>query len=169
MMRYLAILLCLQTIIPFSGCTGKDNFKEPVAFHYCINDIDHLNDPQVFGKEIREGASFLDDLNGLLNEYLKGPIGDELYNPFPEGSHVTDVKREGNVLTLPLSQHFDRLTLEKLSMAIACLVQTVFDHTSIPVVLLIPNSAFIDGSTYKTFTADSFLYTDENTVYSLPK
>ena len=111
----------------------------------------------------------MDDLNGLLNEYLKGPIGDELYNPFPEGSHVTDVKREGNVLTLHLSQHFDRLTLEKLSMAIACLVQTVFDYTSIPVVLLIPNSAFIDGSTYKTFTADSFLYTDENTVYSLPK
>lgn len=168
-MRYFAILLCLLTIFQFAGCTGKDNFREPVTFYYCVNDIDHLNDPQVFGKEIREGVPFLDDLNGFFNEYLNGPLDDGLFNPFPEGSKVTDVKREGNVLTLHLSQHFDRLPLEKLSMAIACLVQTAFDHISAPVVLLIPNGSFIDGSTYKTFTADSFLYTDEKTVYSPPQ
>ncbi len=168
-MRVFAAILCLIIVFTFFGCTERNNLNAPVAFYYCVNDIDHLNDREVFGKEIREGDSFSGDLIGLLNEYFNGPESDKHYNPFPAGSKVLDVKREGNVLTLHLSDHFDRLPLEKLSLAISCLVQTIFNHTSIPVLLLIPYGTFIDGSTYKTYTADSFLYSDGNTDYSPPQ
>ncbi len=168
-MKIAALILCLVIVFALFGCTNKSAFTAPATFYYCTETIDHLNGHEVFGKEEREGASYANNLIGLLNEYFEGPESDTLYNPFPEGSKITDLKREGNVLTLHLSEQFDRLPLEKLSLAIACLVQTVFENTSVPVVLLIPNGTFIDGSTYKTFTKDSFLFSDENTAYSSPQ
>ncbi len=168
-MKIAAFILCIVLLLTLFGCTNKSTFATPVTFYYCEKTIDHVNGKEVFGKEEREGASFADDLIGLLNAYFEGPESDALYNPFPEGSKILDVKRDGNVLTLHLSEQFDRLPLEKLSLAIACLVQTAFENTSAPVVLLIPNGTFIDGSTYKTFTKDSFLFSDENTTYSSPQ
>lgn len=168
-MKIFAFILCLLILFTLCGCSGSNNLEKPVTFYYCMNNIDHLDSRNVFGKEHRESSPFADDLIGLLNEYFKGPESDAYYNPFPSGSTVMNAKREGNVLTIYLSEHFDRLPLEKLSLAMACLVQTTFDYTSAPVLLLIPNGTFIDGSTYKTCTADSFLYSDENTAYSSPQ
>ena len=167
-MRLFAILLCLCVALTLFGCTNNVQNKTSAAFYYCVNEIDHLNSRKVFGMEERNVISPSENLLEFLNVYLEGPNSDDLYNPFPIGAAITNVKREGNVLTLNLSQHFDRLPIEKLSLAIACLVQTTFKNTSVPVVLLIPSGTFVDGTTYKTFTADSFLYSDDNTAYSTP-
>ena len=168
-MKQLAIILSTVLILCLAGCALSTGIDEPVTFYYCVNDFDYLNDPQVFGKEQRDRTAYQESLDDLLNDYLKGPKSDDLYNPFPAGSAVISTKREGNVLTIHLSEQFDRLPLEKLSLAIACLVQTTFDYVSAPVVLIIPHGTFIDGSTYRTYTSDSFLYSDENTDYSLPQ
>ena len=165
-MRILSLLLCLLLIFALFGCTVDNRFKDPVTLYYCVETNNHLNSIEVFGSEKREGATFDGDLVGLLNEYFKGPEDDILYNPFPIGSHVTVIKREGNVLTVHLSEHFNALPLEKLSLTLSCLAQTIFKYTSIPVLLILPDGAFIDGSTYKTFTVDSFLFSDEDTAYS---
>lgn len=168
-MRIATLFLCLCVLFALVGCTGSNHHDKSAAFYYCLNDIDHINNKSVFEKEKKDFVPTEGNLLSFLNEYLKGPESDRLYNPFPSGASITDAKREGNVLTLNLSQHFDRLPLENLSLAIACLVQTIYSNTSIPVVLLIPYGTFVDGSTYKTFTADSFLYSDENTAYSTPE
>lgn len=168
-MRILTFVLCILLVLSLWGCTNPNNFREPVAFYYCANSIDYQGKQDVFCKEIREGEGYTNDLAGLLNFYLKGSDCKDCYNPFPIGSSITGTKREGNVLTLHLSEHFGRLTLEKLSLAVACLAKTTLEYTSAPVLLLIPDGTFIDGSTYKTFTADSFLYSDQNTDYSSPE
>lgn len=168
-MRKVAVILCIIILCALVGCTENAKLQTPVTFYYCISDIDHLGSRNVFGTEKREGSYFEEDILGLLNEYLKGPVSDELYNPFPKGSAIIDGKREGNVVTLYLSVQFDRLQQEKLTLALSCLVQTVFEYTSVPVILLIPNSTFIDGSTYKTFTPESFIYSDNNTSYTPPQ
>ena len=168
-MKMIAIALTLALALCLVGCTPEEHLDTPVTFYYCVNDIDYLNGSQVFGEERRDGSAYKDNLDGLLNEYLKGPESNGLYNPFPEGSTVLSTKREGNVLTIYLSEQFNRLSLEKLSLAIACLVKTTFAYASAPVVLIIPDGTFIDGSTYRTYTADSFLYSDENTTYFPPQ
>lgn len=169
MMRSIAIFLCIVILCTLVGCTQNAGLNIPVTFYYCFSNIDHQGNRNVFGTEKREGKHFADDIVGLLNEYLKGPDSDELYNPFPAGSAIIDAKQEGNVLTLYLSDQFDRLQQEKLTLALSCLAQTVFQYTSVPVVLLIPNGTFIDGSSYKTFTPDSFIYSDSNTNYTPPQ
>ena len=168
-MRVVAFILSLALALCLCGCTQTDSFHEPVVFYYCVNDIDYQNDPQIFGKEQHEGADYTGNLTGLLNEYLKGPKSDTLLNPFPAGSSVTSTKQEGNVLSIYLNEQFDRIPLEKLSIALACLVKTTLDYASAPVVLVFPHSTFIDGSTYRTYTEDSFLFSDANTAYSPPQ
>ena len=168
-MRKIASFLCVLMVFSLLGCTGKDNLNLPVAFYYPVVNIDHNNTQKVFDKEIRECAEFSDNIVLLLNEYVKGPENENLYNPFPMDGRIVDSKREGNVLTLHLSEQFSSLALNKLSLSIACLAQTVFAYTSAPVLVLIPNGTFIDGSTYRTFTADSFIYSDRNTNYSSPQ
>lgn len=169
MMRIFAIILCVVILCALVGCTQNTGLSTPVMFYYCISDIDHQGNRDVFGAEQREGKEFADDIVRLLNEYLKGPESDKLYNPFPQGSAIVDAKREGNVLTLYLSVQFDRLQQEKLTLAISCIAQTVFEYTSVPVLLLIPSGTFIDGSNYKTFTPDSFIYSDKDTSYTPPQ
>jgi hypothetical protein len=168
-MRILPLILCILLVLTLFGCTKPSNFKEPVTFYYCANTIDYQGKQDVFCEEHREVAGYTNDLVGLLNLYLRGSNCKDCYNPFPIGSSITGAKREGNVLTLHLNEHFGRLTLEKLSLAIACLAMTTFEYTAAPVLLLIPDGTFIDGSTYKTLTADSFLYSDQNTNYSFPE
>ena len=169
MMKVCKILLCLLFLFVCVGCTPRQNLQKPVIFYYCLNDIDHIEERAVFGTEKREGASFTGDISALINTYLQGPESDELYSPFPEGSRVTNIEHEGNVLTLYLSREFNNLPLEKLSLAVSCMVRTVYDNSTFLVIVLKPDGAFVDGSTYKTYTADSFLYADEDTVYSSPK
>lgn len=168
-MRMIAITLILVLALCLVGCTPEERLDTPVSFYYCVNEIDYMNDSQVFGKERRDASVYNGNLDSLLNAYLRGPESNNLYNPFPEGSTVLSTKQEGNILTIYLSEQFNRLPLEKLSLATACLVKTTFSYTSVPVVLIIPDGTFIDGSTYRTYTADSFLYSDENTTYSPPQ
>lgn len=168
-MKTIAIILCVVILCTLVGCTQNTRLSAPVTFYYCFSDIDHQGTRDVFGTEQREGKQFAEDIVGLLNEYLKGPDSDKLYNPFPEGSAIIDARREGNVLTLYLSDRFDRLQQEKLTLALSCLAQTVFEYTSVPVLLIIPSGTFIDGSNYKTFTPDSFIYSDKNTAYTPPQ
>lgn len=168
-MRIIAITLILVLALCLVGCTPEARLDTPVSFYYCVNEIDYMNGSQVFGKERRDATVYNGNLDSLLNAYFRGPESNNLYNPFPEGSTVLSTKQEGNILTIYLSEQFNRLPLEKLSLATACLVKTTFSYTSVPVVLIIPDGTFIDGSTYRTYTADSFLYSDENTTYSPPQ
>lgn len=168
-MKKLAFALCFTFVLLLAACTNVRHFDAPVTFYYGVKTIDHENGGSIFGNETRESAPFAEDIQSLLNEYLKGPNSDNLYNPFPEGSSITRAKRDGNVLTLHLSKHFDKLSLDKLSIAISCLAQTSFEYTSAPVLLLIPDGTFIDGSTNKTLTADSFIFSDKNTSYEPPQ
>ena len=165
-MRIVAILLCALMIFSLFGCAPKEKFNTPVAFYYCLQNINHSNEKRVFDKEIHEGKEFTNDLVGLLNIYLKGPSSVSLYSPFPIKGQILGSKQEGNVLTLYLSEQFDRLPIDKLSLSIACLAQTVFEYASALILVLIPSGSFVDGTTYKTITADSFIYTDSNVNYS---
>ena len=168
-MRIIAIILCVVMLLSLCGCGKQAKVKEPITFYYCVNQIDHQGSKEIFGTETRDASIYADDLVALYNAYFAGPENSAYYNPFPQGSYVVSSTQEGNILTLYLSEHFDVLPLEKLTLAISCLAKTTFGHSSALIMVLIPHGAFIDGSTYKTFTADSFLYSDENTTYSTPQ
>lgn len=169
-MKKLSIfVLCAVLLLSLIGCVSRTSSNRSVAFFYCTKDIDHEGNAGAFGKELRNSAAYSEDIELLLNEYLKGPESDGLYSPFPEGSSVKRAKREGNVLTIYLSSQFDRIPLDRLSLALACLAQTCFQNTSAPVLLLIPDGTFIDGSTNRTLTADSFMFSDDNTTYLPPQ
>ena len=169
-MREVSLFITIVTLFGLLGCQQKTNdILSPVTFYYCVEQIDHENDASVFDGEIRDSSAYDGDILLLLNDYLKGPENATLYNPFPYRSTVVNAAQDGNVLTINLSFHFDNLPHEELALALACLTQTIFEYTNTPILLLIPNNAFIDGSTYKTFTADSFIYTDNNMNYAIPQ
>ena len=168
-MKLTAITLCFIMLLSLCGCGNQSKLNAPVSFYYCLNEIDYQGSKSVFVEEIRNGSDYSNDLIALYNAYFAGPENKSHYNPFPAGSYVISTSQEGNILTLYLSEHFDVLPHEKLTLAISCLAKTTFNHTSALIMVLIPHGTFIDGSTYKTFTADSFLYSDENTTYSPPQ
>ncbi len=164
----IALLLCLCLLL-FACYSQSGSYERPVHFYYCKTEIDYQSNEGVIDKEAREGAAYADNLQAMIDAYLLGPESEDYYSPFPEGSKIKVIKREGNVLTVKLDDQYDTLPEEEMSLAMACLSQTIFHSTSASVIVVSANSAFMDGSYYKTFTAESFLFSDKNADYTPPQ
>lgn len=155
-------LTCLLLALLFlCGCgRNKENIQMPVSFYYPNADISYNSDDAVLSAEIREGTEYKDDLCGLLNLYLVGPISDEFVSPFPTDTAVVSAVLADSTLTVELSESFTELKGLDLTLASACLAKTAIALTECVSVKLYVNGAKMDGNAYITLEANDLLLMD---------
>lgn len=159
------ICLILSAVLLFGLCAcsqDRDNFQQPVIFYYTHPEelISFNSEEGVVSSEMREGKNYTNDLQGLLDLYLCGPVSDELRSPFPAGVNVQTMVPEGNTLQITLSPEFAKLTGLDLTIACACLSMTVLELTEYEAVRIDAADALLDESNSITMTWDSLLRLD---------
>ena len=126
MKKPLAIILIVLLLLSLSGCKSKD----AVQFYYPRKEI--LYGPGgVITSDARDISHPADDLAYLLTLYLEGPIDQDLYSPFPDGTAVNRLKLQEGCLTISLSEHFSDLEGLDYTIACTCIALTCFSLTEV--------------------------------------
>ena len=132
MKRMICLLLSLSLLLGLPACAHHvDAPKEPVRFYYPRH-IDHFqySDPDgVITHELRESAGYTERYTYLLNLYLRGPVTQELQDPFPVGTSVLSLELDPSSAELILTDSFAQLSGMDLTVACACLTLTVHGLT----------------------------------------
>lgn len=128
MKRFFIFMLIAALLL--SGCSiTSPNMKEPVEFYYlrsCSENEDYkayFSDGAIVA-ELREASGHKEDLFYLISMYLRGPLTTELVSPFPSGSAVTRVIRDGETLYVNLNAAAANAEDLELTLVWACLAKT---------------------------------------------
>ena len=133
MKRILCLILVAAAALSLWACGSSGSPTEPVSFYYLLREPElvYNRDDGIIRPETREGAGFAPDAAALLGLYLQGPLDDTLDSPFPAGTKLVSLHREGSTLTLELSRPFSSLQGLDLSLACACLSLTAIKLTGV--------------------------------------
>lgn len=154
-------LLCLLlvTALLLCGC-GMNYDNTSCAFYYPYESINYSQQDGVIGSHTELIPSGRRDYKSILNRYIQGPTTNGFINPFPAGSAVISVTLDGNNATITINSRLAALKEIELSIACACLVNTVFSLIPVQTVILQAESTFSDSSIYKVYSNESFLTGD---------
>ena len=124
------VIFILAVALLLSGCSvASQNIKEPVEFYYlqrCSGNEDYKTyfSEGAIVAEHREASGHKDDLFYLISMYLRGPLTPELISPFPSGSAVSRVIRDGDTLYVNLNAASANAEDLELTLVWACLAKT---------------------------------------------
>ena len=157
MKKLLALLLILSMVLGLAACASRS----AVTYYYVRTSGDYqygVTDGVIVG-ESREAAGHVDDLRYLLILYFHGPVSDHLRSPFPSGTTLDEVTREGDALHISLSSIVSVMDGTDLTLACACLARTCFDLTDVQSVTIFSEGL---GAVSMTLTRDSLLLVDDS-------
>lgn len=164
MKRSICFGLCICLVLCLIACrNNREDIQQPVSFYYRTELVEFNAQDGIIASEIREAKYFKGDLEKLLNQYLKGPISNELRSPFPAAVSVEALTEADGVYYITLSQEFYALTGLELSMACACLTMTVMAQTQCASVTISVKDGLLDGNESITMGADNLLLIDSST------
>lgn len=169
MRRWPILLLILVILITGMGCTPKAAQPEkPVNFYYPAVTTVYDGKTPVIQPEIRDGVGYEGGIAGLISLYLKGPSSDTLRSPFPQGVSVIRFSSTSNTATLELSQEFSQLSGIDLTLACACIANTLFDLTELDRVQIFAADSQLDGQASISLDRDDIYYMDDPTAGEAP-
>ena len=161
MKQRISIILIISLLLCLYGCAKDASPAEiPVNFYYLAKDISYNGKSEILLPEEREGVGYEADIEGLLNQYLKGPVSDTLRSPFPAHVRVTRYATTANMAILELSTEFAQLTGIDLTVACSCLNRTLFDLTQLERVMISVTDAQLDGQASITFDLNDIYFVD---------
>lgn len=133
MKKPLALILIWLLLLSGCGRRGKPLF-EPVYFYYPRTEFDFGTEDSVITWEAMDGTGHMEDWDYLMAEYFAGPIDEEVYNPFPEGTHLLSASVWGNTFFLELSTEALSLPEHQFTLGCSCLSMTCFELTQVQTV-----------------------------------
>lgn len=162
MKRNIVLLLVISLVFSLLGCnhSSDKDFIEPVAFYYCTEFGTNENFDDVFMTEIHEGSNYAGDRIALLNRYLAGPYTDGSVSPFPVGLSIISLKTDQETICIVLSDQITELQGLSLTLACACLSQTIFELYSCDCVEISVSNGTLDGSESIRIYKDDLLFAD---------
>lgn len=161
MKRWISLLLILVLLSSALGCVqSAPSPKVPVTFYYPAEKTVYDGKTAVIHKEVRDGAGYEDDMEGLLNVYLKGPSSEALRSPFPRLVTVTRFASTANMAVVELSAGFAQLSGIDLTVACVCIANTLFDLTQLDRVQIIATDSQLDGQASIALDRDDFYFAD---------
>lgn len=161
MKRWMSLLLVITCLIPLVGCTQTSPApKRPVNFYYPATETIYNGKTPFIQAEVRDGSGYEEDIAGLLDIYLNGPVSEGLRSPFPRRAKVTRFAASSNVATLELSSEFSILSGIDLTVACACIANTLFDLTEVYRVQIYATDSQLDNQTSIVLDRDDIYYTD---------
>ena len=171
---FLTLILAVAPVL--SGCEDNPVPGDHVlSFYYPRADACYMNPESdysssdgLIGIELRDTSQSQNNIEFLINLYLKGPKDPAFINPFPEKTTVISYRIVGSNMTLILSPEFSRLTGADLTLASACLTQsllTFFEPEGVTNVRLssVSSMAATDsGRQWMDFNNDNLLMEDDS-------
>ena len=126
MKRMICLICALLIAVSFTGCAqGNEKLFKPVNFYYSTNP-DHYEKDAITA-ERRESQGYENDLEGLIQLYLDGPLSNNYINPFPDHVTVNSVVINSTNVELRVSEEFAQLSDIEMTTACACLTMTVLE------------------------------------------
>ena len=161
MKHRISIILIVSILLCLCSCANDTRpAKVPVNFYYLAKDVSYNGKSEILLPEEREGAGHEADIEGLLNQYLKGPVSDTLRSPFPAHVSVNRYATTANMVVLELSSEFAQLTGIDLTIACSCITRTLFDLTQLERVMISVTDAQLDGQASITFDLNDIYFVD---------
>ena len=159
MKRLIALLLLISLCLSLAACSSR----ETVTYYYVRSEQDYIygSAEGVMVGESREAAGHVDDLRYLLILYFHGPISENLKSPFPSGTTMETVARDGDHLDIRLSGIVSLMEGADLTLACACLARTCFGLTDVQTVTIHAQGF---GSVSMTLERDSLLLVDDSAL-----
>ena len=152
-----ALLLC--------ACSGKEPvYLEPVNFYYCNQTVSYNSPAALISPEIRESAGFENDINKFMEEYLKGPISDELKMVIPTGTTLCNARVQDNVVLLDFSHEFANLSGIDLTTSCVCIVKSLHEFAGIESVVFRADSSLLDEKDSFTLSMEDIVTMDTVTM-----
>lgn len=162
MKRLLCVTLIVIVVFHLYSC-GNTDIRTPVNFYYNTDPVDYNNPQGVISPEIRDRDGFSNDLTGLLNLYMQGPVTEGYLSPFPQGVNVDSISISDNVTDVYFSKELSTLTGYRLTIACVCISMTVLDLTNSQSVRIHATDALLDGSAYIEMTHQDLIFLDDYT------
>ena len=161
MKQLISYLLVFFLLIALVGCAENTPApKSPVSFFYPAIDVVYDGRTEVIQPEIREGAGFEEDIAGLLNLYLQGPVSEGFRSPFPSRMTVTRYSSTANTAILELSNEFSQLVGIELTLACASIAKTLFELTQFERVQIYATDAQLESQASITLERDDLYFID---------
>lgn len=169
MKRILAILLCLAAAAGLCACAAKPQEApvSPVDFYYRRAELTYEGSDGVISPEQREALGHESDLDWLLAQYFSGPVTEALTLPFRRGLHPVAWTQEDGVFTLTVSQELGELSGIDLTVACACIAQTLFALTGCQAVTLRAEGVQLEGSDALSISRKQLLLQDDSAQHRL--
>lgn len=162
MKRYIVLLMVFACLL--CGCNAQKNqIKKPVNFYYINETVVYNSGNGMLSPEIRESAGYEEDLLGLLNVYVAGPVDTKHISPFPDRLSVSSVVTEEQTASVIVGDQLCMLTGHDLSLACICLARTVMELTETDIVHIRVADRMLGGKTEITIRADDLVFVDTAT------
>lgn len=133
-------LICALVLVCLSlcGCVHMfSEFKEPVTFYYPRAEYQYGEEESVIANEQREASGHTSHINYLLAMYLAGPLDEGLASSFPAGTHLVNVEKKDNALTVKLNSALDSMSDHAFSLGCTCLTLTCLELTDVAEVTVV--------------------------------
>ncbi len=153
MKKILAVFLAVCILIPLCGCNIRRSVPSSVAFYY----KSPAQQEVITQPEKRVLPNDTMDLEEILSLYLAGPESTELESPFPAGVKVKSAVLENDTLHLVLSQEMAQLSGIPLTIACACLTETLQALTGADYIQLQAEGALIGGKKLLIMNSNTFV------------
>lgn len=161
MKRITVFFLVILLLLTVSACDSSSSSNaNTVKFYYCSQNMEYHSKSGSMVIEKFNAGSRLSDLTYLLTQYLDGPQEDNYISPFPEGTAISQVSLQDNVVHATLTNELASLTGADLTLACACLTLTILDITKAESVVISAESAMLNNADYITMDASCILLLD---------
>lgn len=163
MIKRFFILFLAMSILFCTGCNNtSETLQDPVIVYYKRSEVSYGASDSVISQSYIDAAGHKDDYAYLLNLYLANENSDVFDQTFPKNTTLVSIKMDALTAKIVLSDSFTSLTGIDLTIACACLTQTVISLTNCQEVIISAKNAKLDGQSFITLSQDSYLLLDES-------
>lgn len=165
-MRKVSIVLCLcLCILMFCSCSKKNQvFIDPTNFYYCNQAVKYNTSDGVISPEIRESTDLDQDVGRFMEEYLRGPVSDNLYTIIPENTKLLSAEIQEKTAYLDFSSEFGELSGIEMTTAGVCMVKSLNEFSGIEVVVMTAGGVLLDERESFTISLEDVVTMDMVTM-----
>lgn len=155
-MKRLIYLLLMMFFL--AGCINPTT-PSSVTFYYPRADFEYNSSDGILAPEVRSHGGNTSTAY-LLDQYLDGPLGEKLVNPFPADASLISVHTVDNTVFITVSDTMAQLSGAPLILACACLGRTGMELSGTNQAHIQCKSLLLDGKTSIIVNEETIFYSD---------
>lgn len=159
-------IFCIILVITIMTCTACQIESEKplstITVYYKASELTFGSAEGVITPYALDATGHKDDIEYLLNAYFSKIPSGNCADTFPAGTRVVSISLDALTAKVVLCDEFAKIGDLDLTIACACLTQTVISLTGCQEVIISAETAQLDGNNFITLSRDSYLLLDES-------